>query len=88
MNKIILNGLTMLSRERAHDALALALDFPEYYGRNLDALWDLVSTLEADVILTGSDAMLAALGEYGESLIATLQEAAQANPRFRIEIRA
>ena len=88
MEKTILNGLTMLSRERAHNEIAHALALPDYYGRNLDALWDMVSTMEADVVLTDCDAMLAALGDYGRSLLATLQEASEQNPRFRLEIRA
>ena len=88
MEKIVLNGLTMLSRERAHDEIAHALSLPEWYGRNLDALWDMASTLHADVILTDCDAMLASLGSYGELLIATLKEASEENPHFSFEIRA
>lgn len=30
------------SREKVHDALAAALGFPQWYGRNLDALHDLM----------------------------------------------
>lgn len=88
MEKILLNGLTMLSRERAHDEIAHALALPQWYGRNLDALWDMVSTLHADVLLTDCDAMLAALGDYGEKLIATLWEASEENPNFSFETRA
>ena len=84
MEKINLNGHDMRTREDAHDALARALHLPEYYGRNLDALWDLVSTMEADVLLTHPEA----LGDYGQRLVATLQEAAEENPRFRFEIQA
>ena len=88
MEKIVLNGLTMLSRERAHDEIAHALSLPEWYGRNLDALFDLASTMKADVILTDCDAMLDSLGSYGELLIAALQEASEANPDFSFEKRA
>lgn len=87
VNKYILNGLTMVSRQRAHDEIAQVLCLPDYYGRNLDALWDCASTMEAEVILTDSIAMLDMLGNYGQQLIATLQEAAQKNPGFHLEIR-
>lgn len=37
--------LSDVSTERElHDALAAALDFGPYYGRNLDALWDRMTT--------------------------------------------
>lgn len=27
-----------------HEVLAVSLDFPDYYGHNLDALWDVLAT--------------------------------------------
>ena len=77
----------MISRDRAHDEIAHALSLPEYYGRNLDALWDCLSAMKAEVILTDSEAMISALGAYGEKLIATLQEASQQNPHFHFEAK-
>ena len=78
----ILDGSKMLSRETAHDELARALHLPEYYGRNLDALWDCVSTMQAHVALVSSAAMLEALGLYGKKILSVLEEAAQKNPSF------
>lgn len=37
-------GLT--SPEAIHDAVAIALALPDYYGKNLDALWDCLGDLE------------------------------------------
>lgn len=34
------------SREELYDVLAEAMDWPDWYGRNLDALWDIVTGLE------------------------------------------
>ena len=42
--KCILDGSRMTSRAEAHARLAEALDFPGWYGKNLDALFDLLST--------------------------------------------
>ena len=88
MSKVIINGLTMVSRQRAHNEIAHALSLPNYYGRNLDALWDCVSTLHADVTLTDADAVVSMLGDYGRQLIGVLQEASEKNPHFSLEIRA
>ena len=78
----MLDGRKMTSRAAAHDELKQALALPEYYGRNLDALWDCISIMEAQVRLTGKNAMLDNLGSYGESLYRTLCEAAVRNPNF------
>ena len=40
MTTVVVDGGLMTSREAAHDLLAARLGLPEYYGRNLDALYD------------------------------------------------
>ena len=40
MTELILDGLTLKSREELHDALTQGLRLPSYFGRNLDALFD------------------------------------------------
>ena len=78
----LIDGTCMTSRAAAHDELVRALELPEYYGRNLDALWDLATTLKAEAVLLHADAMLNAMGAYGERLLQTLTEAADKNPDF------
>ena len=77
-----IDGKCMTSRAAAHDELARALELPAYYGRNLDALWDLTTTMKAEAVLTHTDAMLGAMGPYGVRLLKTLTEAAEKNPDF------
>lgn len=88
MNRYILDGARMTTRSDAHDEIACVLALPAHYGRNLDALWDEITTMKADIILANPAALLNGLGDYGEKLIATLREAAQENPRLTFEIRA
>ena len=40
MHKIILDGQYLLEKETAHVYLQEKLELPEYYGKNLDALYD------------------------------------------------
>lgn len=48
-----------------HERVRVAFDFPEWYGKNLDALWDLLSEpLSANVTIIGIDTMTTDLREY------------------------
>ncbi|MDO5323598.1 MAG: barstar family protein [Clostridia bacterium] len=82
MNAYIIDGMNMTDRAAAHAELARALNLLPHYGANLDALWDEVSCMRADVTLVHPAAMLNALGIYGCKLLQTLYEAAAENPDF------
>ena len=82
MNCCTIRGENMTTPAQAHAEIARALRLPEYYGGNLDALWDEVSCMRADVTLVHPAAMLNALGSYGCKLLQTLYEAAEENPDF------
>lgn len=81
MNAII-DGANMCDRASAHAELARALQLPPHYGANLDALWDEVSCMRADVTLVHPAALLNSLGIYGCKLLQTLYEAVEENPDF------
>ncbi|MBR3769605.1 MAG: barstar family protein [Lachnospiraceae bacterium] len=46
MKKIILDGEQLCDRETAHAYLQEAFGLPEYYGKNLDALYDCLTELQ------------------------------------------
>jgi len=46
MKKIILDGEQLCNRENAHTYLQEMLELPEYYGKNLDALYDCLTELK------------------------------------------
>lgn len=85
-------------REEAdfHRELASALDFGPYYGRNLDALWDRLSTdVERPVALIWnySAESRASLGETFDKIVQVLSrvqkqdEAFGWDERFRFELK-
>ena len=72
-----LDGRYMTTRENAHDHLAQQLALPSWYGRNLDALYDLLTAgIEAEAIELHHAGALEALGPYGRRLVQTLEDAA------------
>lgn len=49
--KYILDALKMQTKEEAHTYLKEVLELPDYYGKNLDALYDCVSEMKIEEIL-------------------------------------
>lgn len=86
MQSFILDGKNMTTREAAHDEIKRQMCFPDYYGRNLDALWDLISCDDADVVLRDPAPMLNGLGIYGCKLLGTFYDAERENPDFHFRI--
>ena len=61
-----------------HEAIRAGLDLPEYYGMNLDALWDCLTggiALPCTIRLTGLDALPECMKARVDSLLSLLQEA-------------
>ena len=86
---IILEGKAMVDRPAAHAHLAERLDLPTYYGRNLDALYDVLTEIgdDTEIVLENPAAVAEQLGKYGEALLSTMQEAAESNPHLTITLK-
>ncbi|MBP5410403.1 MAG: barstar family protein [Lachnospiraceae bacterium] len=83
MKTILLDGLYMNTKEATHAYLAQRLHAPEYYGRNLDALHDILTDPCGEttlVLLYRKSHMLRALGRYGEVLLKVFRDSAAENP--------
>ena len=84
---VILDASKMVSRQEAHRYLKEQLAFPDYYGKNLDALYDcLTECPETVVVFRHPGAMLSALREYGCRLLQTFFEAERENPALHVVI--
>ena len=80
--RIELDGRKMTNRAAAHVHLQVQLALPDAYGRNLDALYDLLTERgePTQLVLYHSEALDVLPGGYGTALLATLRDAAQDNP--------
>lgn len=88
MTNLILDGLKMVTKEEAHRHLKEEFRFPDYYGANLDALYDLLSTWSepVEVHVENYEAIIETLGKYGIDLIKTIQEAGRENWKVHLVI--
>lgn len=86
--KVYLDGRLMSDKAAAHELIRQELKTPEYYGRNLDALYDLLTSLPeaTEIELTEKDAMLEQLGAYGAALLVTLQQAEENAPNLTLTV--
>ncbi len=88
MGKIILDGAMMTDRAAAHAYLQAALELPAYYGANLDALWDCLTTdcTPREVVITNGAAISASLGNYGEALVQVFLAAAATSDSLTVRL--
>jgi ribonuclease inhibitor len=86
MNRIILNGKRMITREVTHAYLKRKFSFPDYYGRNLDALWDLLSDIakETEIVVVNAHFIPEKLGKYGVSLLKVFEDLNEESRRVKV----
>ena len=88
MRTVLLNGKRMNTKKSTHLYLKRKLSFPAYYGKNLDALWDVLSTIsdEIDLVLYNKEYLDENLGDYGNAIISVFKEATESNKRIKFRV--
>lgn len=86
MMAVTLNGKDMISIKRAHKYIKHKLKLEDYYGENLDALWDLLSTHDQplEIHFINREDLIEELGDYGEAIIAVFEDAAKENKNIML----
>ena len=86
MKTIILDGNEIISMSDIHNIFAEELDFPEYYGKNLDALYDCLSDMfeEVEIIIENSAELTENLGISFERLCGLLNDVSEENPNISV----
>lgn len=80
--ELVIDGAALPAAEAVHDLFARALTLPAWYGRNLDALYDVLTERGEPLRLLVRNRE--ALAEYAEDLLRTLAEAAAENPALEL----
>ena len=87
MKQVIIDCQELLQKEQAHSYLAEVLEFPDYYGKNLDALFDCLTELGECTITFKNENILHQADCYGVKVLQVFEEAAQANPGLELEVQ-
>lgn len=84
-----LKGSAMTDREAMHTHLQKQLELPSYYGRNLDALFDLLTERSepTEIVVTEWAELEVHLGGYAAALMDTLYDAARENSALHIQVK-
>jgi len=85
MKTITIDCTSIQDRRQLHEAIASALNFPEWYGHNLDALYDCLSeiSLPTTLRLDSWDPH----ADWAQGFAETLCDAAQDNPSLSVCIQ-
>jgi len=86
MKQVIINGAAVSSMADIHRLLAAELNFPEWYGHNLDALHDCLTEIGAETSITilQPETLLETLGSGCTRLYRVLADSAEENPYLTI----
>lgn len=73
------------SKLSLHEYLQKELDFPLYYGKNLDALFDLLSERkeETEIIIENFDKLKEKFGSYADAFLDVLHDSAEENEKIK-----
>ena len=84
--RFVLDGSSVGNRETLHRVLAAGLQFPDWYGGNLDALHDCLTEINqpTELVIRGSDTLETALGSYAAAFRRVLTDSAAQNDALTV----
>jgi ribonuclease inhibitor len=89
IKRCTLNGLKIKSLDNLYDRLENRLSLPPHFGRNLDALWDVLSTdVEGpfEIVWTHSDDSKKSMGKDFQRVIKLLKELKKERDDFKLTL--
>ena len=89
MRRVTLSGNKMKNKKELHAYLARKLDFPSYYGKNLDALYDCLTEISEDLHLELRNwhHIEAHLKDYSGKAVYVFHCAMDDNPHLTVTLR-
>ena len=86
--QVVIDGNKMKDKQTLHAYLKEQCKFPEYYGNNLDALYDVLTDRSEplEIKVEHAEELKEILCGYGEAFIETLEDAAASSKNITLEI--
>lgn len=84
--KVVIDGKKITSKQMLHTYFADEMNFPEWYGKNLDALFDSLTDIneETEIELINRPALHEHLGKYAKAFEKMLHEAQEENENIKV----
>ena len=86
MNRVQLSAAAWNTPEKAHADLAQALNFPEYYGHNLDALHDCLTDMNDTQLVITDCAAASGQMEKWPGFLSVFFDSVEENPGLDIRL--
>lgn len=89
MKRCTLNGSMIRSLDDLYDQISSRLSLPEHFGRNLDALWDILSTdVEGpfEIVWKHADDSKELMGKDFGRVLKLLQELKEERDDFKLKV--
>jgi ribonuclease inhibitor len=87
--RCLLPGKKVRSVDVFYDEIARQLAFPEHFGRNLDALWDILSAdIEGpiEVVWENPDSSRLSMGRDFDRIVSVLKDVEKSRKDFRLRL--
>lgn len=88
MRKVTIDGKQVFHTCEIHELLARELSFPDYYGGNLDALFDCLTDPmeETEIVVLHPETLKDSLVSHYGRLMKVFARAEEENPRLHVRI--
>ena len=88
MKKVTIDTNQLQTMEQIHEYLAKELNFPPYYGKTLDALYDCLTDIdrETELVLNNWHDLEYALKDYSGKMLYVFHEACEENPHLKVTL--
>lgn len=86
--ELVLDGKLITNKQDLFISLKIQINSSEFYGNNLDALWDVLSSIKETInikMLNFQD-LRANLGAYTDSLIQLFVDLKEVNPEINLKL--
>jgi len=86
--KLIIDGRNFDSRESLHEFISGELRFPDWYGNNLDALYDCLSDVfeETEIEIINREEFHSTFGKYARAFERVIQDVCSENENIKFTV--